>query len=299
MVVRLGMVGSSPGNGHPYSFAAIFNGYHTKSLRASGWNVIADYLDRRAEKDFGIDGFAVTHVWSPIDGESERVCKAARIPAAVGDLGELISEVDGVIIARDDPESHIGLAQPFLDAGLPVFIDKPLTVSPGELDYFRPFLSSGQVFSCSSMRYAAELQPLTSTEPALAVYCAGPKDWRRYGVHLVEGALAHLSVGKPLSITRHHARHESFTVETEAGVVLHFDLCGEATVGFDFHCVTSGGAVSARVSDNFSMFRKMLEAFCKQIATGRPAIAPESTCQVIEVVIAGHECAQGDSIRLG
>jgi hypothetical protein len=30
MTVRLGIIGASPGNGHPYSWSAFFNGYDEK-----------------------------------------------------------------------------------------------------------------------------------------------------------------------------------------------------------------------------------------------------------------------------
>lgn len=299
VVVQLGMIGSSPGNGHPYSFSAIFNGYDSGLTRSAGWDVVANYLEKRPAKDFGIDGFSVSHVWSSIEGESERIAAAARIPTVAHSLEDMAESVDAVLIARDDPESHAVLAQPFLDAGLPVLIDKPLTVDAAELDHFRRYLESGQLFSSSSMRFSPELNGLATSGNSLVVSASGPKDWRRYGVHLVEGVLPHIDVGRPVAIRRHFGGHESFSVETSSGTVLHFDACGDAPVGFQFHRISSDGATSARITDNFSMFKRMLEAFCRQITSAQPAIDPADTTEAIELVIAGHKCDPGEVVRLG
>lgn len=298
MVTRLGMIGSSLGNGHPYSFSAIFNGFDPGHMRAAGWDVVADYLEARSTNDFGIDGYSVSHVWSSVEGEGERIAGASRVPTVARSLKEIAESVDAVIIARDDPESHAALALPFLNAGLPVLVDKPLTVNAGELSYFRPYLESGQLFSSSSMRFSTELHGLTASGTPLVVSASGPKDWRRYGVHLVEGVLPHVDVGRPVSIRRHLSGHESFSVETSSGALLRFDACGDARIGFQFHRISSSGSATAQVSDNFTMFKRMLEAFCVQIADKQPAINPADSTQVIELVIAGHECAPGDVVRL-
>ena len=52
---------------------------------------------------------------------------------------------------------HFQMARPFLEAGLPVFVDKPLSLEVSELRAFKPYLERGQLMSCAGMRYAREL----------------------------------------------------------------------------------------------------------------------------------------------
>ena len=52
--MRVGIIGLSPGNGHPFSFAAIINGYDHSGLAASGWPGIYQYVKRRDPSEFGI-----------------------------------------------------------------------------------------------------------------------------------------------------------------------------------------------------------------------------------------------------
>jgi hypothetical protein len=46
------------------------------------------------------------------------------------------------------------------------------------------------------------------------------------------------------------------------------------------------------ITDNFSMFRRMLWEFTHSIHTGRPAIAPERTLEIMRVLIAGRVSSQ-------
>ena len=62
--IRVGMIGISEGNGHPFSFSAIINGYSDEGLRESGWPVIYEYVRRRDPSEFGIAGLKVTHAWT-------------------------------------------------------------------------------------------------------------------------------------------------------------------------------------------------------------------------------------------
>ena len=67
----------------------------------------------------------------------------------------MANEVDAVLLARDDAETHLEMAKPFLKAGVPIFIDKPLayTVSDAE-EILASQQNPDQIFTCSSLRYA-------------------------------------------------------------------------------------------------------------------------------------------------
>ena len=78
MVKNVGMIGVSEGNGHPYSFSAIINGYDKAAMQQSGWSGIFDYLEKKPEGEFGIDGFKVSHVWTQSPEESKKIAAAER-----------------------------------------------------------------------------------------------------------------------------------------------------------------------------------------------------------------------------
>ena len=45
--LKFGVIGMSEGNGHPYSWSAIFNGYDADAMRDCPFPAIPEYLARR------------------------------------------------------------------------------------------------------------------------------------------------------------------------------------------------------------------------------------------------------------
>ena len=80
----------------------------------------------------------------------------------VDDPHHLIGMVDAVMIEYNEGAKHLKASRPFIEAGLPVFIDKPLACSLEDAKkIFKLAESNGvSVFSASSLRYAIEVQRL-------------------------------------------------------------------------------------------------------------------------------------------
>ena len=293
MVIRVGVIGMSEGNGHPFSMSAIINGYADEGLSQSGWPVIHDYVKRRHPSEFGVGELRVTHAWTQDADVTRRLCAAALIEHAVKRPEDLIGAVDAVILARDDYERHREMAAPFLEAGLPMFVDKPLTLSTDELDYFRPFLTRGKLMSGSAMRYATELDAVRAEIGSYGqiklIRGAVVNDWARYGVHMLEAILPLLR-GKPLTVSPHGSTHESVAITTQDGTLVLVDVLGDVPKTFRVDVFGTKRVSSHEITDNFGMFRRMLWQFAEMIRTGRPTIPVEDTLGVLQVLIAGR-CA--------
>lgn len=291
MVIKLGMIGLSEGNGHPFSFSSIINGYSDSGLADSGWPGIYDYVRRRDPSEFGFDGVQVTHAWTQDQDVTRKLCASSRIPNAVDLPEDMIGNIDGVIIARDDFENHLRMALPFLNAGLHVFVDKPLSLDVGELRAFRPYLESGKLMSCSGMRYAKELD-----EPRASLGAYGKirlirgailNSWEKYGIHLLD-AILNVVHSKPVSVVAIDAPHVSVAVQMDDGMVLQLDALGEVCRCFRIDILGAKQITSHEIVDNFSMFRRLLWHFVESMKTGLPAIDPDHTMTVMRLLIAGR-----------
>ena len=105
-MLKIGIIGLSDGNGHPYSWSAIINGdYNDKAMADCGYAGIPIYLNANRNA-LGIDGEKVTHIWTQDREISEHVAAASLIDNVVDDINDLIGNVDAVLLARDDPENH-------------------------------------------------------------------------------------------------------------------------------------------------------------------------------------------------
>jgi predicted dehydrogenase len=220
-MLKIGIIGMSAGNAHPYSWSAIINGvFDVGEVVQAGYPAVAEYL-KANEDTLGIPGAKVTHVWCQEKAISHSIAKNSRIPDVVNSMEGMIGEVDAVILARDDPENHVAMAHPFLEAGVPLFIDKPLAYTWEDLEYFKEQQQLGRfVMSCSSMRYAHECRTVktnlkTLGQLHLVLYqvkrrgvqdlarLLAAKDESHYGVTLVNRAKARRLVGYARRMAEH------------------------------------------------------------------------------------------------
>lgn len=291
MVKSLGIIGLSEGNGHPFSYSSIINGYSPEGLAASGWPGIYEYVRRRHASEFGMGDWKVTHAWTQDPESTKKLCAASGIGHGVSDYREFLGKVDAVIVARDDHEVHFPMAMPFLEAGLPVFVDKPLSLDVAELRTFKPYLEKGQLMSCSGMRYARELDEPRADLAAYGrlklIRCAIVLSWEKYGIHLLEAALA-ITPAHPVSVRMLVADHASAVVRLDDGVLIQIDALDDCPRTFHLEMFGTQRTGAFDIYDNFSMFRRMLWEFTESIRTGRPAIPPARTLEIMRVLIAGR-----------
>lgn len=302
MTIRAGIIGLSEGNGHPFSFSAILNGYSESAMARAGWPVIHQYLRLRDASDYGGMGMEVTHAWTQDPDTTQRLCAACNIPHGVASPSDMLASIDAVILARDDHEQHLDMALPFLKAGLHVFVDKPLTLVPAELATFSPYLVSGQLMSCSGMRFARELDEaranIDSYGTLRLVRGAILNGWEKYGIHLIDAILPLLRA-RPISVTALKSGHESLAIEMDDGSLLQIDALGDIGRCFRIDLFGTGRISSHEINDNFSMFRRLLFHFSESIRRRQPVIPAGDTLTAIKLLISGRQAlARRRTVRL-
>jgi len=294
MVMRAGILGVSEGNGHPFSFCAIVNGYDEAAFAKAGWPVILEYLKREPPERFGIEGVKVTRAWTQDESVTAKLCAAGRIEKACGKPGDMLGEVDAVIVARDDWESHAELALPFLERGLAVFVDKPLTLDATQLARFEPYLRKGKLMSCAALRYARELDPIRDdlaqgrigAPRLIAATVLNGLD--KYGIHMLEAA-AGLGLGVPASATRLDAPHEAYALRYANGLPMSLNCLGAVAKTFHLSVFGDKGHRHADLHDNFSAFRRTLERFFAMARDGKPPIDPDETIALMQLIAAARK----------
>ena len=150
----------SEGNGHPYSWSAIFNGFEKEVMENCPFPVIPEYLGKEVFPDNYLNHLAeVTHIWTQDRDISEHIAKAALIKTVCDSLTDMVGSVDAVLLARDDAENHYEYAKPFLDAGTPIYIDKPFALNLRDANrLWNLAKTEEQIFTCSALQFAHEFQ---------------------------------------------------------------------------------------------------------------------------------------------
>ena len=95
---------------------------------------------------------------------------------------------------RDDAENHFEYAKKFITAGMPIYIDKPIATSIDSLNALYELEKyTGQIFTCSALRYASELRVTNEDRQQLgqikSIEAVTPKSWEKYAVHIIEPVL--------------------------------------------------------------------------------------------------------------
>ena len=287
--IKLGIIGINEGNGHPFSFSAIINGYDHEGMQNSGWDVIYDYLKIRHESEFGFPNVAVTHAWTQDPAQTKKLAIASRIPFVVNDLTEMTNEVEGVIIARDDYEKHYELAGSFLEQGKFVFIDKPLSLEIAELRFFKKYLEEGRLMSCAGARYARELDELRGNFENFGelklIRGTVLNSLEKYGIHMLDGIFG-VTGFHAQSVSCFEAKHTSMMIRNTDGSIIYIDALGNAPKTLQFDFWSDKKRFHAEANDNFTMFRRLLADFVKMMRTSEPPIGPNLVIDSMKVLIA-------------
>lgn len=291
--IRLGMLGWVEENHHPYTWSAIFNGeFNDEEMAQCGCPGATDYL-RANRKALGIDGVQVTHVWADDPKRAEHLSRSSLIPNVVDHPEDVIGHVDAVLIPTDNGFEHVERARPFIDAGIPLLIDKPLTDRADHLAQFIRWHEEGKPFmSCSGMRYSeyfkecrsrlhevGELRLITST------IC---KSWEAYGIHVAEGVYPFLEPGGWISAANTgtetcnivHAHHRS-------GVDVVFGVAKDMGGGCTIVAYGTEGWLTSEHTVNFLSFKIMFGKFASYLRTGELPFPFEETVELMKLIIAG------------
>ncbi len=302
--VRLAMLGMIPGNGHPYSWSAIVNGFDPVAMASCPYPVIPRYLGAQPPGSVRLPDTQVTHLWTDDPAEARHVAAAALIPNVVERPEEVIGHVDGVMISTDDGFDHVRRARPFVEAGLPVFVDKPLASSVEDLRTFVQWQRNGaRLLSSSGLRYAAEIDDCVARLPTVGklrwvsgVTC---KNWERYGIHLLEplfrlvgpGFLSIRLESQPgLEIA--HLRHRS-------GVEMTLPMIEDGGGSFGtIHVYGTTGHFAVRPSDTYNNFRSQVLAFINFVRTGQASYPFSDTVELMTLLIGGLKSRAEGSRRV-
>ena len=181
----------------------------------------------------GVRVHALCGPGSPRDVSLQSLGGVAHLVPTPEDLIEL---VDGVLLCSRDGREHLREARPFLERGMPVFIDKPLALSTADAaEILRLAASSGApVTSFSGLRLHSRIAALAAsaaTDPLQRLSISGPADRHSpygglafYGAHLVEAAATVL--GETEFTLRRVERHP--------GRVVAHAMLGSAELQLDF-----------------------------------------------------------------
>ena len=192
---------------------------------------------------------------------------------------------------RNKGDEHVRRARPFIEAGLPMFIDKPLADNVGDLKTILGWVRCGhKILSSSSLRYTKEYEPYMARTTELGelryINMTMPKSWERYGIHALEPVYCITGGGYLTVQNTGGIRNNIVHLTHKNGVDVNLASIYDSAAS-DLKIVGTRDSVSIPSKDSYYSFKKQLVEFVNYLETGVRPYPFEETIELMEIIIAG------------
>ena len=256
----------------------------------------------------------VVKLWGADPAEARQKAETCRIPEVVSDPADVLDGVDLVSINNRYGDDHVAPARLALEAGKPTFVDKPFTNSLADARALAHLAAehNAPLMSCSSLRYAAEVQTLLreaqgwgslnlvqTVGPAAGAF-PNPRASHPffYGVHAVE--MLHTLIGPgATSLTTHRTPAGDVVVldyaDERRGVV---NLLRQGPAVYHAAVYAADGWGHAAITDHSGYYTATLGRILDMAETGRVACPIEYTLEIVAILDAITRSAEQGGVRV-
>ncbi|GBD00217.1 Putative oxidoreductase YceM [bacterium HR17] len=258
-----------------------------------------------------VDGARVVAAWTAPSAivPEERHREYNRILREMGvvfvdRLQDLFSQVDAVMVLSQDGSVHLERAKPFLEAGMPVFVDKPFACSLSDALRMVDIAvrHNAPLFSSSSLRYALEVQRVHEQIGAWGkvvaadAFSPAPTHPRNpalfhYGIHGVETLFALMGKGCRRVRCVYHDDGEVVVGEWEDGRIgtMRGIRKGAHAYGFTVLCERQAWATTI---DGRFIYRELLKRVVTMFQTRKPPSDIAETLQIVAFIEGAKQSAE-------
>lgn len=251
---------------------------------------IANYVNATGRASVvAISDQGVTWPRSHVQEFARRLGGEVRVYNAPKDF---IGEVDAALFCGTRYDRRLEQVRPWLEAGKPVYLDKPAVGTLGEVRVLEQYIRAGARILCgSSLPWCAELAEVwrrvsSGTPAALAVF--GWRSLFEYGLHGTDCGLNLLQSPPRVVRWSTFGPTECAWAELENGQELAIHV-GLQRGPWQVTCLTAEGAFSVNLDLGFfrgSHYDGLARAFVDLALTGRTAVAPRWHLEGIKLLIA-------------
>ena len=271
-MLRIGIVGSD--NSHALHYSTMLN----------------------VEQVGGDEARAVA-IWGQEAERTREVAEKAGIGTIVDRVEEMLDLVDAVFVEDRHGGLHAEHALPFLERGLPVFVDKPLAISLEDCGRIIAAANASGSFltSFSSLRTAESTNAIAGAEADIGEIrvgqFAGPCDFESiyggsffYGTHVVEMALRLIGEDvRSVSAVR-AGKMAAVTVTWESGALGTFSYLGDAQYHFNATLFGTEGMTGGEVLANHDGYRTAIGIVLDGMKTGQRPFTDEQMVRPVAIM---------------
>ncbi len=223
---------------------------------------------------------------------------------------DMIGRIDAVLIESQAGSVHLERVRPFLEAGVPAFVDKPFADTAANAKAMAELAEKHGValFSSSSLRFSDEVLALKAQQEEVGAVVGanayspaslheGNPGLLHYGIHGVETLYALMGPG-----CRYVQTMFTDGAEVTMGLwegdrigVVRGTRAGSHSYGF---CAWGEKKVVQSTISTANIYRNLLREIIKTFQTGRPSVPLSETIEIIAFINAALESAQNGGAKV-
>ncbi|MCK5805335.1 MAG: Gfo/Idh/MocA family oxidoreductase, partial [Lentisphaeria bacterium] len=200
------------------------------------------------------------------DGFAAEFAAEKQIPHAVGKLEDMVGLVDAVIVHTTNWDKHVEQARPFIEAGLPVLIDKPVAGNLADIRQLLDWEKTGaKITGGSSLRFVFEVaeylaRPVEERGEVHTAFAGCGTDEYNYGIHAYSLLCGLMGTGLRSVTYLGMSGQKHIRCRWANGSVGFLSVGGEGQrLPFHVIAIAAKGLQQIRV-DNSKIYRALLEA---------------------------------------
>ncbi|MCS6851696.1 MAG: Gfo/Idh/MocA family oxidoreductase [Gemmataceae bacterium] len=216
---------------------------------------------------------------------------------------DMIGKIDGIMVESQQGSVHLERARPFLEAGIPCWIDKPFTCSTADAQRIVELAArkNVSVFSSSSLRYAPEVVNLITSlkqGKTLGALTYGPASLHdgnpglfHYGIHAVEMLYTLMGPGCLRLTCTHEQGADVTTGQWKDGRLATVRGLRSGKTPFGFVAFTDQGVHAVSVGTSF-IYRELLKKIVEFFSTRKAPVDITVTVEIVAFIEAAWKSAQ-------
>jgi predicted dehydrogenase len=240
----------------------------------------------------------ITAIWDEDGDRARAFAREYGVAEVLPRPEDLIGRVDAIMVIEKDQRKHASQAIPFLRAGIPTFINKPMADDMPDAHAIAAAAreTGTPMFSCSALRFDREVLALKArlaeTGPVRVAISVGYRELMYYGVHAAEMLVTALGTGIEWVENRTeggdrdviHAQY----ADGKTALIL---VLRDAARVFELRTYAERATDRAVVLDSSEnpMFADETHAFLRMARTGEVPVPMHETLEVMRILCGARE----------
>ncbi len=248
--------------------------------------------------DKKIKGMRVDYVWGETKAYAEDAAERGQIPNIVKKPTDMLGKVDAIFVDHRHPKYHLDAARPFVQKGIPAFIDKPFCYRSSE---GKKFLAMAKrkgtpVTSFSVLPHFDAFQEFKKKASKIGNIVSatsfGPCDLKSkwggvffYGIHQVDVMLHAFGYDvKAVLVTKNGPANATGQLFYPSGLIATMALIKEGSPGFGMSAIGTDGTVTMPIEGGDDPYLNGVKCFTKMFRTGKEPMTREQMLRPVQLL---------------